>query len=99
MTDPDHRQGPVLLGEGRCYRLELGQDLVAGLEMVKGQVEGSSNHQKSLGGQFFQKVSIGNVGSLSDKGTTQKVDNGSWLGIGNVKLVDVGSCVSSKGRT
>jgi hypothetical protein len=64
--------------------------------MVEGQIEGSRNYQKSLGGQFFQQVTIGHVWCLSDKGSAEKVDHSPWLGI--VKVVDAGN-VSRKGRT
>ena len=87
MSNPYNRQCPVLLRQGRGHRLELGQNFVAGSKMIKRQIEGGGHDQKPFRRQFFQHVSVGNVGCLPDNRTAKKVNDSSWLRIGNIKVV------------
>ncbi len=78
MSNAHHGQGAILSGQCWCQAFKFSQDFIAGCQMIKGEIVGCRNNEKSLVGEFFKQISVRNLRGSSHQGPTEEMDNRTW---------------------
>ena len=74
VSDTDDGQAAVSASQWGRDPLEAGNHVVAGAQVIEGQVVGRGNHEVALRGQAFQKIAVADVWGLADEGASEEMN-------------------------